>query len=176
MLRMKLIGLWIWSGPYWWMSHIAKKDLDSGVSVVRKWIWKVGKRPFKGSLMQKVNQCALIFCINYGNSTFGNRSDLIRVSHLKKLKAFYKNSPPLTMPFLNWSLAKSTKVKTLAPDLKKKFGEIQKPTTPISVSYTMKSLHRMGKNGTSHIVLATLQIACRHCNQHPQAGPHEICA
>jgi len=146
-------------------SHIAKKDLDSEFSVVRN-EFESGENDPSRVLMQKVINAAYLWH-NYGNSTIGNRSDIERVP-IENLKAFYKKfyRPDNAILMITGKFDES---KTLAL-IEKKFGEIQKPTTPIRDSYTEEPPQDGEK--TVHLNrVGDLQIAA--AMYHTPAGSHE---
>ena len=68
-------------------SHIAKKDLDSEMTVVRN-EFEAGENNSKGILIQRVLSSAFLWH-NYGASTIGARSDIEKVP-IERLQAFYK--------------------------------------------------------------------------------------
>ena len=68
-------------------SYIAKKDLDSEMTVVRNEYESGENAPF--SVMLKRMQSIAFDWHNYGNSTIGNRSDIENVE-IKNLRAFYQ--------------------------------------------------------------------------------------
>ena len=67
-------------------SFIAKKDLDSEMSVVRNEYEMVENRP--SSVLMKRMQSMMYDWHNYGKSTIGNRSDIEHV-RIENLQAFY---------------------------------------------------------------------------------------
>ena len=68
-------------------SHIAKKDLDSEMTVVRNEMESGENAPF--SVLLKRMQSIAYDWHNYGNSTIGNRSDVENV-RIENLQAFYR--------------------------------------------------------------------------------------
>jgi zinc protease len=68
-------------------SFIAKKDLDSEMTVVRNEMEEGENSPF-GALSERVRSTAFLWH-NYGNSTIGARSDVENVP-IERLQAFYK--------------------------------------------------------------------------------------
>ena len=75
-----------WSADAMRNSFIAKKDLDSEMSVVRN-EYEMGENS-PGSVMMKRMQSILYDWHNYGKSTIGNRSDIENVE-IGNLQAFY---------------------------------------------------------------------------------------
>ncbi len=68
-------------------SFIAKKDLDSEMTVVRNEYEEGENQPF-GVMMKRMQSVAYDWH-NYGNSTIGNRSDIENVK-IENLQAFYR--------------------------------------------------------------------------------------
>ena len=68
-------------------SYIAKKDLDSEMTVVRNEYERGENAPF--SVLLKRSQSIAYDWHNYGNSTIGNRSDIENVK-IENLQAFYR--------------------------------------------------------------------------------------
>ncbi|MBC3877528.1 insulinase family protein [Undibacterium sp. FT79W] len=68
-------------------SFIAKKDLDTEMSVVRNEYERGENSP--GNVLQKRMQSVAYDWHNYGNSTIGNRSDIENVK-IENLQAFYR--------------------------------------------------------------------------------------
>ncbi len=68
-------------------SHIARKDLDSEMTVVRNEYESGENSPF--SVLLKRSQSIAYDWHNYGNSTIGNRSDIENVK-IENLQAFYR--------------------------------------------------------------------------------------
>jgi zinc protease len=112
-------------------SFIAKKDLDSEMTVVRNELESGENSPFR-ILMERVNSTAYLWH-NYGKSTIGSRSDLENVP-IERLQAFYHRyyQPD------NAVLAVAGKIdepKTLAL-INQYFGTIPKPSRSIDKTYT----------------------------------------
>lgn len=146
-------------------SYIAKKDLDSEFSVVRN-EFESGENDPVGVLMEKVINAGFLWH-NYGNSTIGNRSDIERVP-IENLKAFYKKyyRPDNAVLMVT---GKFDLEKTLAL-INKKFGKIQKPSSPIRESYT-KEPAQDGEKMVSLSRVGDLQVAS--AMYHTPAGSHE---
>ncbi len=146
-------------------SYIAKKDLESEFSVVRN-EFESGENDPSRVLMQKVISAGYIWH-NYGNSTIGNRSDIERVP-IGNLKAFYKKfyRPDNAVLMVT---GKFDEDKTLAL-IEKKFGVLQKPSTPLSDSYTKEPAQDGEK--TVHLSrVGDLQLVS--AMYHTPAGSHE---
>lgn len=69
-------------------SFIAKKDLDSQMSVVRN-EFEAGENDPQGVMLERAISTAFLWH-NYGNSTIGARSDIENVP-IERLQAFYRN-------------------------------------------------------------------------------------
>lgn len=69
-------------------SNIAKKDLDTEMTVVRNEYERGENSP--GAVLMKRMQSIAFDWHNYGNSTIGNRSDIENVK-IENLQAFYRN-------------------------------------------------------------------------------------
>ncbi|MBT1704799.1 insulinase family protein [Fulvivirgaceae bacterium PWU20] len=113
-------------------SFIAKKDLDSEMTVVRNEFESGENNPF-GILLQRVMSTAYLWH-NYGKSTIGSRADLENVP-IERLQAFYKkyyqpDNAVLTV------VGKIDEEKTLKM-INEKFGVVPKPTREIQPTYTM---------------------------------------
>ena len=112
-------------------SFIAKKDLDSEMTVVRNEFERGENNPFR-ILMQRTLAGAFLWH-NYGKSTIGARSDIENVS-IDRLKAFYrKHYQPDNAVLL--VAGKFDEAKTLAL-VAKKFGPIPRPTRKLQKPYT----------------------------------------
>jgi zinc protease len=103
-------------------SFVAKKDLDSEMTVVRN-EFESGENDAFGVLMERVISTAFLWH-NYGNSTIGARSDIENVP-IERLQAFYRKyyQPDNAMLVV---AGKFDEKKTLA-NIEKKFGVIPKP-------------------------------------------------
>ncbi|MFN7793166.1 MAG: M16 family metallopeptidase, partial [Cyclobacteriaceae bacterium] len=112
-------------------SYIAKKDLDSEMTVVRNEFESGENSPFR-VLMERVMSTAFLWH-NYGKSTIGARADVENVP-IEKLQAFYKKyyQPDNAVLLV---AGKFDEAKTL--DLiVQKFGRVPKPERQISQTYT----------------------------------------
>lgn len=112
-------------------SFIAKKDLDSEMTVVRNEFEAGENNPFR-VLMQKTISAAFDWH-NYGKSTIGSRSDIENVN-IERLQAFYRTyyQPDNAVLLVAGKFDES---KTL--DLiNRKFGPIPRPTRVLQKLYT----------------------------------------
>lgn len=113
-------------------SYIAKKDLDSEMTVVRNEFESGENDPFS-VLMERVMSTAYLWH-NYGKSTIGSKADLENVP-IDKLQAFYRkyyqpDNAVLTV------VGKIDEEKTLKL-INEKFGMIPRPLRDIPPTYTM---------------------------------------
>lgn len=112
-------------------SYIAKKDLDSEMTVVRNEFESRENNPFN-VLMERVTSTAFLWH-NYGKSTIGSRADLENVP-IERLQAFYrKNYQPDNAVLL--VAGKIDEAKTLEL-INQKFGPTIKPERIIQPTYT----------------------------------------
>ncbi len=113
-------------------SYIAKKDLDSEMTVVRNEFESGENSPFR-VLMERVMATAFIWH-NYGKTTIGSKADLENVP-IDRLQGFYKKyyQPDNAVLLV---AGKFEEGKTL--DLiNQKFGTISKPAREIAQTYTL---------------------------------------
>lgn len=113
-------------------SYIAKKDLDSEMTVVRNEFESGENDPF-GVLMERVMSTAYLWH-NYGKSTIGSKADLENVP-IDKLQAFYHryyqpDNAVLTV------VGKIDEEKTLKL-INEKFGMVPRPMRDLSPTYTL---------------------------------------
>jgi zinc protease len=113
-------------------SYVAKKDLDSEMTVVRN-EFEMGENDPTAILEERVLSTAFLWH-NYGKSTIGARSDLENVP-IERLQAFYRNyyQPDNAVLLV---AGRFDEAKTLAL-VNQTFGRIPKPTRPIPVFYTL---------------------------------------
>ncbi len=114
-------------------SFIARKDLDSEMTVVRNEMESGETQPFS-VLMQRLNSTAFLWH-NYGNSTIGARSDVENVN-IERLQAFYKTYYQPDNAVLVVA-GKFDPAKTLAV-IEKAYGSIKKPTRSLPPVYTLE--------------------------------------
>ncbi len=113
-------------------SYIAKKDLDSEMTVVRNEFESGENSPFR-VLMQRTMAAAFDWH-NYGKSTIGARSDIENVS-IDRLQAFYRKYYQPDNATLVVA-GKFDEPKTLEL-VNQKFGSITKPVREIQPYYTL---------------------------------------
>lgn len=112
-------------------SFIAKKDLDSEMTVVRNEFESGENSPFR-VLLQRMMATAYEWH-NYGKSTIGSKADLENVP-IDRLQAFYKNYYQPDNAVLTVA-GKFDEAKTLAM-IQEYFGAIPKPTRQLAKFYT----------------------------------------
>ncbi len=113
-------------------SYIARKDLDSEMTVVRNEFESGENSPFR-VLLQRVQASAFEWH-NYGKSTIGARADIENVP-IERLQAFYRNyyQPDNSVLLV---AGKFDEEKTLK-QISEIFGAIPKPTRRIQPTYTL---------------------------------------
>lgn len=112
-------------------SFIAKKDLDSEMTVVRNEM-EAGENSPPRILLERVASTAFLWH-NYGKSTIGARSDVERVP-IERLQAFYRHFYQPDNALLVVA-GKFDEDKTLAL-IQKTFGAIPRPSRPLRRTYT----------------------------------------
>ncbi len=112
-------------------SFIAKKDLDSEMTVVRNEFESGENSPIR-ILMQRMNAISYEWH-NYGKSTIGAKSDLENVP-IERLQAFYRNFYQPDNAILTVA-GQVDEAKTLAM-INEYFGTIPKPSRPLQKTYT----------------------------------------
>ena len=112
-------------------SFIAKKDLDSEMTVVRNEFERGENDP--GSILEERVFSTAYLWHNYGKSTIGARSDIEQVP-IHRLQAFYRNyyQPDNAVLIV---AGRFDETKTLAT-IVQKFGTIPKPTRELQNTYT----------------------------------------
>ncbi len=114
-------------------SFVAKKDLDSEMTVVRN-EYERGENDPAGALIKSMQSVAYDWH-NYGNSTIGNRSDIENVK-IENLQAFYRMYyQPDNATLLVAGKFDEAKVLAL---VQKYFGAIPKPTRKLPVLWTVE--------------------------------------
>jgi zinc protease len=129
-------------------SFIARKDLDSEMTVVRN-EFELGENDPEGILEERILSTAYLWH-NYGHSTIGARSDIENVP-IERLQAFYRTyyQPDNAVLLV---AGRFDEAKTLAL-INRIFGKIPKPARKLPVFYTLDpaqdgerdvTLHRVG--------------------------------
>ena len=139
-----------WSADAMTKAFIAKKDLDSEMTVVRNEM-ENGENDPVGSLFDQVLATAYLWH-NYGKSTIGARADVENVK-IERLQAFYRKyyQPDNAVLIV---AGKFDEAKTLAI-IAREFGKIPRPTRKLEATYTVDpeqqgersvTLRRVGDN------------------------------
>ena len=114
-------------------SNVAKKDLDSEMTVVRNEL-EAGENNPGGVLFQRIRSTAFLWH-NYGNTTIGARSDVEGVP-IDRLQAFYRQwyQPD------NATLIVAGRVDTadVLARIARHFGPLKKPARTLPRSYTVE--------------------------------------
>ena len=114
-------------------SNIAKKDLDSEMTVVRNELERNENNP--GSVLNERLRSTAYLWHNYGNTTIGARSDVEHVP-IEKLQAFYRTwyQPD------NAALIVAGRIDpdTVLAAINAKFGVVKKPTRVLPAAYTVE--------------------------------------
>lgn len=145
-------------------SYIAKKDLDSEMTVVRNEFESGENDPF-GVLMERVTSTAYLWH-NYGKSTIGSKADLENVP-IDRLQAFYKRYYQPDNAVLAVA-GKIDEAKTLEM-INQYFGVIPKPERELPKMYTLDPT----QDGERSVVLkrvGDVQVALSA--YHVPAGSH----
>jgi zinc protease len=153
-------------------SYIAKKDLDSEMTVVRNEFEMGENSPF-GVLSDRVFSTAYLWH-NYGKSTIGAKSDLENVP-IDRLQAFYRRyyQPDNAVLLV---AGKFDEAKTLAL-VQQYFAPIPKPTRELQKLYTEDPVQdgertiTVRRVGDTQLVMAGYHIPA---GSHPDAAPISI--
>ena len=121
-----------WSADAMTHSFIAKKDLDSEMTVVRNELESGENDPFR-SLLERTAASAYTWH-NYGKSTIGARADVENVS-IERLQAFYRNfyQPDNAVLIVTGKFDQAKTLKIIAET----FGRIPRPKRVIEATYTI---------------------------------------
>ncbi len=155
-------------------SFIAKKDLDSEMTVVRN-EFESGENNPQGILMQRVMSTAFLWH-NYGKSIIGARSDIENVP-IERLQAFYRKWYRSDNAVLVVAGAFDPD-KTLAL-IKKKFGGIKKPAAEIQKTYTQDPVQDGERLVTLRRVGETQEVMTAYhvpADSHPDSAALDILA
>ncbi len=148
-------------------SYIAKKDLDSEMTVVRN-EFERGENSPVAVLSERVLETAYLWH-NYGHPTIGARSDIERVP-IERLQAFYRKyyQPDNAVLIVSGKIDES---KMLAL-IQQKFGKIQRPTRELTQPYTEEPTQdgerevELRRVGDEQVVIAAYHIPA---GGHPDA-------
>ena len=146
-------------------SFIAKKDLDSEMTVVRN-EFESGENDPTGILMERVMSTAYLWH-NYGKSTIGARSDLENVP-IERLQAFYKKYyQPDNAVLVVAGKIDEAKTVGLVNDY---FGKIPRPDRYLFPTYTKEPT----QDGERFVELRRAgDVQVVSCMYHTPPGPHE---
>ena len=145
-------------------SRIAKKDLESEMTVVRN-EFEMGENNPSNVLNERLMSTAYLWH-NYGKSTIGNRADIENVP-IENLQAFYRKyyQPDNSVLLV---AGKIDEAKTLAL-IAKNFSKIPRPTRELPTSYTTEPT----QDGERSVVLKRVgDIQLVFCAYHIPAGSH----
>jgi zinc protease len=153
-------------------SFIAKKDLDSEMTVVRN-EFEMGENNPMDVLLERVTSTAYLWH-NYGKSTIGARADLENVP-IDRLQAFYRKYYQPDNAILT-VVGKMDEPKTLQM-INEKFGTIPRPAREIPSTYTLDPT----QDGERSVVLkrvgdVQVAMAAYHipAGSHPDYAPLDV--
>ena len=149
-------------------SFIAKKDLDSEMTVVRNEFEQGENAPVR-ILMQRTLSSAFLWH-NYGKSTIGTRSDIENVS-IDRLQAFYRKyyQPDNAVLLVAGKFEEAGTLALIA----KKFGPIPRPTRRLQKPYTSEPT----QDGERTVTLRRVgDVKMLMAAYHIPAGSHIDCA
>ncbi len=145
-------------------SFIAKKDLDSEMTVVRN-EYERGENSPGSVLMKRVLGSAFLWH-NYGNTTIGSRSDLENVP-IDRLKGFYKKyyQPDNAILLVAGKIDKEATLHKIVAT----FGKIPKPTRELIPTYTKEPT----QDGERYVELRRVgDLQSVSVAYHTPPGPH----
>ncbi|MBX7218525.1 MAG: insulinase family protein [Blastocatellia bacterium] len=145
-------------------SFIAKKDLDSEMTVVRN-EYEMGENDPLGILIERATSTAYLWH-NYGKSTIGARSDIEQVP-IERLQAFWRNYYQPDNAILLVA-GKFDEAKTLKL-IQEKFGLLPKPKRQLQNTYTVEPTQD-GERSVTLRRVGDVQAAC--ALYHIPAGSH----
>jgi len=145
-------------------SFIAKKDLDSEMTVVRN-EFESGENDPGGVLMERVLSTAYLWH-NYGKSTIGSKADLENVP-IERLQGFYRKYYQPDNAVLVVA-GKIDEEKTLAL-VQEKFGKTPRPERSLYPTYTREPI----QDGERFVELRRVgDVQVTQAAYHIPAGPH----
>ena len=115
-------------------SFVAKKDLDSEMTVVRNEMERNENNP--GSVLNQRLRAVAFDWHNYGNTTIGARSDVEQVP-IERLQAFYKTWYQPDNAVL--IVAGRFQPEDVLARIQRNFGALKKPARVLPVSYTSET-------------------------------------
>lgn len=155
-------------------SYIAKKDLESEMTVVRN-EFEMGENNPAGVLEDRVTSTAFLWH-NYGKSTIGSRADLENVP-IDRLQAFYRKYYQPDNAVLVVA-GKIDEAKTLEM-INQYYGTIPKPAREIPATYTLDPTQdgertvTLRRTGDVQVVTAAYHIPA---GTHPDFAPLQVLA
>lgn len=155
-------------------SYIAKKDLDTEMTVVRN-EFEMGENDPSSVLEERITSTAFLWH-NYGKSTIGSRADLENVP-IDRLQAFYRKYYQPDNAVLVVA-GKIDEPKTLEM-VNQYFGTIPKPAREIPPTYTSDPVQDGERNvtlrrtGDVQVVMAAYHIPA---GTHPDFAPLQVLA
>ncbi len=145
-------------------SYIAKKDLDSEMSVVRN-EFESGENDPQSILMERVLSTGFLWH-NYGKSTIGARSDIENVP-IERLQAFYKKYYQPDNAVLTVA-GKIDEAKTIAL-VNEYFGKLPRPSRELIPTYTSEPT----QDGERMVTLKRVgDVQTVSCMYHIAPGSH----
>jgi zinc protease len=145
-------------------SFIAKKDLDSEMTVVRN-EFEAGENDPEGVLTQRVLSTAYLWH-NYGKDTIGARADLENVP-IERLQAFYRNWYQPDNAYLLVA-GRFDEARTLAL-INRIFGRIPRPKRVLQKTYTAEPT----QDGERRVMLQRVgDVQSVAVAYHVPSGPH----
>ena len=153
-------------------SYIARKDLDTEMTVVRN-EFEIGESN-PGRVLWQAVASATFNWHNYGKSTIGNRSDIENVK-IERLQAFYRNyyQPDNATLVIGGRIAIGPALALVA----QKFGGIARPSRSIETQYTVEPTQTgervaiVRRAGEAPIVHVSHRIVSA---QHPDAASIKV--
>ncbi|HEX5042930.1 MAG TPA: pitrilysin family protein [Candidatus Polarisedimenticolaceae bacterium] len=145
-------------------SFIAKKDLDSEMTVVRN-EFEIGENSPQGVLQERAMSTAYLWH-NYGKSTIGSRADLERVP-IDSLQAFYKKwyQPDNAILVVAGKFDEARTLQKIAET----FGKIPRPSRPLPQTWTEEP----AQDGEREVTLRRVgDIQAVTAMYHVPAGSH----
>ncbi|MCP9236294.1 pitrilysin family protein [Lewinella sp. JB7] len=145
-------------------SFIAKKDLDSEMTVVRN-EFESGENDPGGVLMERVLSTAYLWH-NYGKSTIGSKADLENVP-IERLQGFYRKYYQPDNAVL--VVAGKFNPETTLDLIQEKFGSIPRPERELYPTYTREPI----QDGERFVELKRVgDVQVVQAAYHLPAGPH----
>jgi zinc protease len=146
-------------------SYIAKKDLESEMTVVRN-EFEMGENDPASILMERVISTAYLWH-NYGNSTIGARADIEKVP-IENLQAFYhKYYQPDNAVLM--VAGKIDEAETLTM-IDQYFGKIPRPERKLTPTFTKEPTQDGERNVT---LRRSGDVQVVSCMYHTPPGPHQ---